>query len=697
MPAEDGGGAVVRQTANIIRPEYAAVCANAPRTFLNEDSCSLSYNPATCSLGARTNRGQDFDSDLPDFYLDLTPANLRSLYEVTEGAGASESTRYVYAVEGLRAADDSTITLPCQKSTRSRWMSITCSGAAASLNVEVHAIFQRLLSSKQEENPNIRDVWNSVEDECPAPVFGLTDFEIEDNDGNCWKHVHPDHWNVYDFTIWTELHPGNLPPRNPIREFAQDGMATLMFPGWHSMNRWQGNKSRFGQLGRLYDRVHYYELPTELRSNALNEFFGFTPDAIEYQSSNGVMVCGSPAEASNDLFRGGSQQRGAFDSFHQDFRTTETEDFTRQKRIVWTEVGLSAEDQLRQRVAWALSQILVVSPDAIGSGHVVTEEFLAYYDIFVRNAFGSYRDVLKEVSYSPMMGHMLTYYRSQSTAYVWQKSGNVEYADENFAREIMQLFTTGLVKLNPDGSEDVDSQGDPVRVYTNDDIVEYARVWTGFETQPLRGNIERISSNRIDPMKIKLSYRDPFPKMGLDRRYIGDGVPLCANLPNKHFLKRGATYRLLGRNSSPNLQIKNPAEWESDSNFKYLSLPKSGALFRKLCGSQTPGNCQFSTTVVLDQNFDCTGEECKVDTVRTLEVEDGIFYEYVRPPCVYLAFFDDAKLIVRRNKWRRLTCADPRTEVASASCCSAVTREWNDVVSASSTLRLFHRDLFYTR
>lgn len=84
-------------------------------------------------------------------------------------------------------------------------------------------------------------------------------------------------------------------------------------------------------------------------------------------------------------------------------------------------------------MAWALSQILVISPGAIDSRDS-TETFSAYYDIFVRHAFGNYRDILKEVAYSPMMAEMLSYMQSQSTFYVWQTENVVEFADENFAR-----------------------------------------------------------------------------------------------------------------------------------------------------------------------------------------------------------------------------------------------------------------------
>lgn len=95
-----------------------------------------------------------------------------------------------------------------------------------------------------------------------------------------------------------------------------------------------------------------------------------------------------------------------------------------------------------------------------------------YNEIFsqIRNAFGNYRDILKEVSYSPMMATMLSYYRGKSTAYIQSKDNKLQYPDENYAREIMQLFTTGLFKLSLNGTQLLDQDGVRCRVYTNEDI-----------------------------------------------------------------------------------------------------------------------------------------------------------------------------------------------------------------------------------
>ena len=74
--------------------------------------------------------------------------------------------------------------------------------------------------------------------------------------------------------------------------------------------------------------------------------------------------------------------------------------------------------------------------DAIGGARLNSEWFFAYYDIFVRNAFGNYRDILREISYSPLMAENLSFLQSRSSGYLWERYGVKAQADENFAREI---------------------------------------------------------------------------------------------------------------------------------------------------------------------------------------------------------------------------------------------------------------------
>jgi uncharacterized protein (DUF1800 family) len=98
-------------------------------------------------------------------------------------------------------------------------------------------------------------------------------------------------------------------------------------------------------------------------------------------------------------------------------------------------IALNSTDQLRQRVAWALSQLLVIVPAAIEIAGSHTEAFLGYYDIFVRNAFGNYGDILREISRSPLMAENLSFLQSKSAAYQWENQQKISFADENFARK----------------------------------------------------------------------------------------------------------------------------------------------------------------------------------------------------------------------------------------------------------------------
>ncbi|MHA7872085.1 MAG: DUF1800 family protein, partial [Hyphococcus sp.] len=115
--------------------------------------------------------------------------------------------------------------------------------------------------------------------------------------------------------------------------------------------------------------------------------------------------------------------------------------------------AVSGEDQMRQRMAFALSQILVISTAA--DELAFFPEAVAYYqDILVRNAFGNYRDLLEEVTYSPAMGYYLTYLQNQKGD---PATGRVP--DENYAREIMQLFTIGLIQLQSNGEPLLNASG----------------------------------------------------------------------------------------------------------------------------------------------------------------------------------------------------------------------------------------------
>lgn len=209
-------------------------------------------------------------------------------------------------------------------------------------------------------------------------------------------------------------------------------------------------------MGRLGDAFNYYEIPETFRTERFNTAIGFDPELDGASNlhedattdASGTLICGSQNEVANDPLLGGSQERGAFDSktdsLHQ---TTHDRYFDLQKRMIWTQIALDGQDQLRQRVAWVLAQILAVAKKDIPRGPTQTEMFASFYDIFVRNAFGNYRDVLKEVSYNGVMANMLTYYNSKSTAFEYERFKHVQFADENFAREGKRILECSIERL----------------------------------------------------------------------------------------------------------------------------------------------------------------------------------------------------------------------------------------------------------
>ncbi len=134
------------------------------------------------------------------------------------------------------------------------------------------------------------------------------------------------------------------------------------------------------------------------------------------------------------------------------------------------------DDALRQKVAFALNQIVVTSSEGlnIGSGNAY------HYDKLYTNAFGNYRDILYEVSKSYIMSIYLTFRDNKQADYALKT-----FPDENYAREIMQLFSIGVWELNNDGTLKLDAEGKTIPTYDNYDIEQLAKVFTGFRAGPM--------------------------------------------------------------------------------------------------------------------------------------------------------------------------------------------------------------------
>jgi uncharacterized protein (DUF1800 family) len=134
--------------------------------------------------------------------------------------------------------------------------------------------------------------------------------------------------------------------------------------------------------------------------------------------------------------------------------------------------SITAPDELRQRVKYALSQIFVISSNNTTSIQNMPRGEASYYDMLGNDAFGNYRQLLQDVTLSPMMGQFLSMLGND-------KGNATTDPDENYAREVMQLFTIGLWQLNDDGSQQL-ANGQPIATYSNTDVMGLAAVFTGF-------------------------------------------------------------------------------------------------------------------------------------------------------------------------------------------------------------------------
>ena len=159
---------------------------------------------------------------------------------------------------------------------------------------------------------------------------------------------------------------------------------------------------------------------------------------------------------------------------HQAFFETLTNGDDKEVVAAFWKNALTGQDQLRLRMAYALSQIFVISLED-GDVDNYDRAVAAWLDMLNANSFGSYRTLLEQVSLNPMMGIYLTHIANQKAD---AATGRVP--DENYAREVMQLFSIGLVELNPDGRPRTGPNGAALETYTPADVSELAKVFTGW-------------------------------------------------------------------------------------------------------------------------------------------------------------------------------------------------------------------------
>jgi hypothetical protein len=427
------------------------------------------------------------------------------------------------------------------------------------------------------------------------------------------------------YTFWTESDDGS--------RLWIDGKLVVNNDGWHGMLERSGRLDNltagdhdiraemFEGGGHAGMKVRWQGADSKgMKAIVPADAFSTVPPACGKKSCK--MLCGSPGEVANEpneghhmpMIAGSRRRRMAFDG-HFDNRHLDRMRSNLGKAAVWSTKALEARDQLRQRVAWALSQVFVVSSQGFGYNEY-SEMWLNYYDIFVRNAFGNFRELLREVTFSPLMGRYLTH--SGSSSY----DHNKRFPNENYAREVMQLFTIGLDKLNPDGSVVRDANGTDVPTYGMEHILNFARAFTGFVEQSHRANIENTGGNLIDPMRLDVRMRDRYPKPDLDGNFIGDGYPLCDDVTPPHFhLRKGARYEFRGFRSPGGA----------------LELSPDSALAQAICGGDaSEAKCRAVAAATLKNAVVCTGDaECARGHLRFVKAGQG-YYEHVPPACVRL-------------------------------------------------------------
>ena len=217
--------------------------------------------------------------------------------------------------------------------------------------------------------------------------------------------------------------------------------------------------------------------------------------------------------------------------------------------------ALTGQDQLRQRVAFALSQIHVVSGVEINHAYGMAR----YQQMLLDNAFGNFRDLLYSVTLSPVMGRYLDMANNDKPDPVRGVTPN-----ENYAREVMQLFSIGLVQLNADGTQKRDAQGRTIPTYDEDTIEGFAYTFTGWTYPPLPGAISRFRNpvNYSSDMVPFQNNHDMGPKKLLNgvvlpagqtaQKDLNDAIDTIFNHPNvAPFISRQLIQKLVGGSPSP--------------------------------------------------------------------------------------------------------------------------------------------------
>ena len=215
---------------------------------------------------------------------------------------------------------------------------------------------------------------------------------------------------------------------------------------------------------------------------------------------------------------------------------------TAEQRYFWPQFGdfmiwnqlLAGPDQMRKRVALALSEFFVVSLSPI-DGFYPPYVIAAYWDALTANAFGNFRTLLERITLNAGMGFFL------NTKGNLKEDANGRQPDENYAREVMQLFTIGLYELNPDGTPRLDANDRPIETYGQSDITNLARVFTGYDWDYLAngGTFTDVAWHDYDVPSTHFAtnpmWFNPNNHSNLEVNFLGTNIP--ANTPGRDALR----------------------------------------------------------------------------------------------------------------------------------------------------------------
>ncbi|MBV6417137.1 MAG: hypothetical protein CMLOHMNK_01775 [Steroidobacteraceae bacterium] len=259
---------------------------------------------------------------------------------------------------------------------------------------------------------------------------------------------------------------------------------------------------------------------------------------------------------------------------------------------IWFRNAVNGPDQLRQRVAFALSEIMVVSQQSVLQRFPFA--LADYYDTLARDAFGDFRTLMEDVALHPAMGLYLSMLGNQKP----DVALNIR-PDENFARELMQLFSIGLVQLNADGTEQRGAQGESVPTYDQSVIEGFAHVYTGWNWAGATrfGQARPTLENQVQPMQAYPEQHDTGAKKVLGypgaalvqiparipadpARDLDDALDNIFNHPNvAPFIARQLIQRLVTSNPSPAYVGRVAAVFANDGSGRRGNL---GAVVRAL-------------------------------------------------------------------------------------------------------------------